>query len=50
MMNKNSENMLNHHGMVELDCAKWQECMYLLELVSDKIKLGSTNVVVVHSK
>ncbi len=38
------------YGMLELDCSKWKDGTYLLELIGNKIKLGSTNVVVVHSK
>lgn len=44
-----TENMLSHHGMLELDCAKWSSGNYLMELIGDKIKLGTTQVVVVHN-
>ncbi len=42
-------NMLNSHGMIEQDCSKWQAGTYLLELIGDKIKLGTTSVIVVHN-
>jgi len=45
-----THNMLSVHGMLELDCSKWQTGTYLMELTGDNIKLGTNNVVVVHNK
>jgi len=45
-----THNMLSVHGMLELDCSKWQTGTYVMELIGDNIKLGTNNVVVVHNK
>jgi hypothetical protein len=44
-----SHNMLSVNGLLELNCSKWPSGNYTMELIGDTIKLGTTQVVVVHN-